>query len=199
MWYMIKIINFVLFVGKTTLLSQLLLICRQQIHYKKNSTLVNGGKKESLNQSAFFVIHDYNTYMGGTGRQDQNINCYRMSIRMKKWWWPILSWMIDVAIQNTWLLHRFDDKKMSLLSFHQYTDQTYLQQAEPRRTSGRPRVFASKVIPDERYDNIGYYVTPLGKQSWKCAVSACKSRPSQGCVTCGVSLCIICFIPFHTK
>ncbi len=118
---------------------------------------------------------------------------------MKKWWWAIFSWMIDAAIQNTWLLHRFDDEKMSLLSCRRYIAQTYLQQAEPRRTSGRPRIFASKVIPDVRYDNIGYYVTSLGKQSWKCAVSACKSRPSEGCVKCGVSLCIICFIPFHTK
>ena len=33
-----------------------------------------------------FVVHRYNTYMGGTDRLDQNINFYRTTIRTKKWW-----------------------------------------------------------------------------------------------------------------
>ena len=28
--------------------------------------------------------------MGGVDRMDQNIDNYRMGVRLKKWWWPVL-------------------------------------------------------------------------------------------------------------
>ena len=48
-----------------------------------------------------YVVHKYNTSMGGTDHQDQNVNKYRVSIRTKKWWCPLFSRGIDVTIQNT--------------------------------------------------------------------------------------------------
>ena len=42
----------------------------------------------------------YNTSMGGTDHQDQNVNKYRISIRTKKGWCPLFSQGIDVTIQN---------------------------------------------------------------------------------------------------
>ncbi|XP_068213979.1 piggyBac transposable element-derived protein 3-like [Palaemon carinicauda] len=65
--------------------------------------------KKKISVSRPYLIGDYNRHMGGTDRMDQNINCYRISIRMKKWWWPISSWVIDATIQNCWLLHRVDE------------------------------------------------------------------------------------------
>ncbi|XP_068208518.1 piggyBac transposable element-derived protein 3-like [Palaemon carinicauda] len=154
--------------------------------------------KKKISVSRTYLIGDYNRHMGGTDRMDQNINCYRISIRMKKWWWPRFSWIIDATIQNCWLLHRVDESNLPLLSFKRYIARTYPQQAEPRVGIGRPRQ-SSRVIPDVRYDNIGHLVEPLGKQAWKCALSCCKSRPSQGCMKCGVPLCVKCFVKYHRR
>lgn len=45
-------------------------------------------------------IKKYNSNMGGVDLMDQNINTYRISIRDKKWWWSIFTWMVDVSIHN---------------------------------------------------------------------------------------------------
>lgn len=49
------------------------------------------------------LIYKYNNSMGGTDLMDQNINCYRIRVRNKKWWRPIFSWIIEAAIQNAWI------------------------------------------------------------------------------------------------
>jgi len=51
------------------------------------------------------LIAKYNTYMGGTDQIDQNLGCYRIGVRGKKWYWPLVTWMFDVAMQNSWILY----------------------------------------------------------------------------------------------
>ncbi|XP_025407777.1 piggyBac transposable element-derived protein 3-like [Sipha flava] len=46
------------------------------------------------------LIAKYNTYMGGTDQMDQNLGCYRIGVRGKKWYWPLVTWMFDIAMQN---------------------------------------------------------------------------------------------------
>ena len=67
------------------------------------------------------VIRAYNAGMGGVDRMDQNISKYRISMRIKKWWWPIFAHLLDASVQNAWLLYRkFPSslaRPMSLLDF----------------------------------------------------------------------------------
>lgn len=49
-------------------------------------------------------IAEYNKYMGGTDQMDANIGVYRIGIRGKKWWWCIFTWLIDVCINNAWVI-----------------------------------------------------------------------------------------------
>lgn len=63
------------------------------------------------------VFERYNMHMGGTDRMDQNISQYRISIRSKKWYWAILSWLIDMAVQNAWLLRKFSGNLQPQLAF----------------------------------------------------------------------------------
>ena len=67
-----------------------------------------------------YLVHKYNTSVGGTDRQDQNVNKYTISIHTKKWWWPQFSWGIDVTIQNAWLLFHASNPRWSLLEFRRY-------------------------------------------------------------------------------
>ena len=52
------------------------------------------------------IVEPYYKTMGGTDRQNQHVNNYRSGIRGKKWWFPLFTWLVDVSIQNAWLLGR---------------------------------------------------------------------------------------------
>jgi len=54
------------------------------------------------------IIKQYNKYMGGVDRCDQNISTYRISTRCKKWWWALFAWVPDMVLQNCWILYRYD-------------------------------------------------------------------------------------------
>jgi Transposase IS4 len=63
------------------------------------------------------AIKEYNKNMGGTDRMDQNINAYRIGVRGKKWWCSIFTWLVDVSVQNAWILHRAGGSAMPQLDF----------------------------------------------------------------------------------
>lgn len=47
------------------------------------------------------VIGKCNTFMRSTDQMDQNLACYRIGIRGKRWYWPLFTWMLAVATQNS--------------------------------------------------------------------------------------------------
>lgn len=57
-----------------------------------------------------------------------NIACYRIGVRGKKWYWPLITWMFDVALQNSWILYnKTGNKKISQLIFRREVVNVYLQ------------------------------------------------------------------------
>ncbi|XP_046404683.1 piggyBac transposable element-derived protein 3-like [Ischnura elegans] len=60
------------------------------------------------------VISEYNCYMGG---MDENVSYYRIGIRGKKWWWCIFTWLVDMSLNNAWVLHKKSGKTLSQYSF----------------------------------------------------------------------------------
>ena len=72
-------------------------------------------EKKHINVPQPAIITTYNRNMGGTDRMDQDINQYRISIRGKKWYWAILTWLIDAAINNAWLIFKKTGKNLSLI------------------------------------------------------------------------------------
>jgi len=89
--------------------------------------MVSKGKKSVVVDQPF-VVKRYNEYMGGTDKMDQNTNCYRIAVRTKQWWWPIFSWMVDVTVQNAWLIYR-KEKVVSRIDYQAWVARTYLKQA----------------------------------------------------------------------
>lgn len=43
--------------------------------------------------------------MGGVDQMDQSISLYRVSIRGKKWWWCIFTYLLVLAVSEAWRLH----------------------------------------------------------------------------------------------
>ena len=96
--------------------------------------------------------------MGGANRADRSIGLYRNSMRRKKWWWPIFTWMLDAAVFNAWALHRLDEHGgMSLLDVRRDVTRTLLVApgVTRARRAGRPRLCA--VADDFRYDDMEHW------------------------------------------
>ena len=68
------------------------------------------------------VVNVYNRFMGGVNRMDQNISTYMIHLRSKKWWWPLFSFCVDVAVKNAFQLYRLrkpdaGESKLDALEF----------------------------------------------------------------------------------
>lgn len=135
--------------------------------------------------------------MGGTDLMDENVNRYRIGLRGKKWWWCLFTWLIDVSIQNAWILHKKSGGILSQLEFKRDIVQTYL--VTYRNLPKRPG--PSTKIPDEaRYDGRDHLVELVEHgMRRRCAGAFCKSKGRTQCKKCNVGLCVTCFVPYHTK
>ncbi|XP_039297935.1 piggyBac transposable element-derived protein 3-like [Nilaparvata lugens] len=84
-------------------------------------------EKKKMNVPRPHLIGEYNKYMGGTDRMDENLSLYRIGVRGKKWWWPIFTWLIDATIHNAWLTYKNAGNDMRQLQFRREIAQTYLE------------------------------------------------------------------------
>jgi hypothetical protein len=74
------------------------------------------------------VIFDYNQQMEGVDLHDNGIANYRIRVRGKKWWWPLLINLIDSVIVNAWKIHGLANKeKMTQLQFRSYLAMTLMK------------------------------------------------------------------------
>ncbi|KAG8261983.1 hypothetical protein J6590_108807 [Homalodisca vitripennis] len=102
-------------------------------------------RKEKISVPQPKLIHNYNTSMGGIDRADQNISLYRVSIRGKKWYFPLIAHLLDVSVQNAWQLHRQDGGKLDQLAFRRRIVLAVLE-GNKRVVSGRGRPSTSSKI-----------------------------------------------------
>ncbi|XP_049944300.1 piggyBac transposable element-derived protein 3-like [Schistocerca serialis cubense] len=152
------------------------------------------------------LVAKSSTYMGGTDQMDQNLACYHIAIRSKKWYWCLFTWMLDVAIQNSWILYnQARNQTISQLDFKTDIATVYLQrhQALPKG-AGSPsasRACSNSCISGSiRLDKTDHLVQHTeGKKKERCAHKDCKPIVRTMCSKCNVGLCIDCFIPFHVK
>ena len=79
---------------------------RYGIHPIGQASHWSTAEKKKITFPQPYVVHMYNRNMGGVDRMDQNIAQYRISLGVKKWWWPFFAYRVDVAMQNAWLIYR---------------------------------------------------------------------------------------------
>lgn len=152
-----------------------------------------------------FLISQYNKFMGGVDRLDQNIAQYRIGIRIRKWYWPIVAYLFQVSMQNAWLLYRGSPAAaghpLSHLQFIRSVCDVYyakysMSLAE-RPLMAYNRTALARRCPDEvRFDGQGHFIERNATQI-RCAV--CNMKVYKKCVKCCVGLHLDCFAGFHTK
>lgn len=146
-----------------------------------------------------FLLGEYNKYMGGVDRMDENINMYRIHIRGKKWYWSLITWMLDTCVHNAWQLHRKNDK-IPQLEFRREIVLSYLKSyGIAAKGGGRPST--SKLADTGRLDGLNHYVKKCLKKR-RCVGPYCKSKSSSvrtECLKYDVGLCVPCFADYHKK
>ena len=149
------------------------------------------------------VFLEYKKSMGGTDQMDGNIAKYRIGVRGKKWWWSLFTWLIDVSINNAWILMRNCGSTITELDSRREIVETYLTtyRCLPRG-GGRPSTSKSggHVLKSTRYDRIDHFVQAVPfKKRKRCAEETCNSIGRTMCSKCKVGLCIDCFESYHTE
>ena len=157
-------------------------------------------EKKVITISQPHTVAAYNKYMGGVDRLDQNVATYRISIRTKKWWWPVFSFLMSATVSNSWLLYRqtesYGTDKLDLLEFTRRIVNAYLQ-----KSGNRPQSKAVKCIPqtkrvlaEVRFDHQDHIIESIPKQR-RCG--QCGKKVSRQCAKCRVALHVDCFAAFH--
>ena len=156
--------------------------------------------KKKVDISQPDVVKAYNEKMGGVDRFDQNQNHIRIKVGGKKWYWPIVTWSLDAAVQNSWQLHRQSGGSLSLVQFKRDYVCSVLRQSAANRNniSAANRGHLSRVGDDNlRFDNIGHYLIVKKDERRQCALTVCKTRCQTYCCKCERALCVYHFHDYH--
>lgn len=155
-------------------------------------------KKVAVLQPA--VIANYNKYMGGVDHHDWLLQKHCISIRGKKWYWPIFTRVVDMAIVNAYVIHKAleGNKAMSIKDFRRSIATTYLKLGFGKQRSGSLCSNPSKstVLLDSRFDQKNHIIASREKQR-RCQMHECSGKPRTYCKKCDITLCVKCFDPYH--
>ncbi|XP_022825709.1 piggyBac transposable element-derived protein 3-like [Spodoptera litura] len=162
-------------------------------------------QKKDIDQPRCFV--KYNKYMGGVDRLDQNVGCYRIGIRLKRWYWQLLMFPLNVAVNNAFQLYKISPaaKKSNgtphdLLSFTRDIVCTYflmknLVPSTSTISNPKSSLAVIKRVPDAvRLDGKRHLIDKQNKQT-RCGL--CHKNTTMKCIKCNVALhnkCSIIFI-----
>ena len=148
------------------------------------------------------AIYNYNKNMGGVDHHDWLVGKYSVSIRGKKWYWPLFTRMLDMAVVNAWIIYRMihGPETLDLLEFRRKICVPYLKLACLEAAVGRPRNLSrvSNSFSDVRYDTKGHVIKKRDSQR-RCQNRPCKAKPRTFCGKCNVTLCVECFSSYHQK
>ncbi|KAG5884925.1 hypothetical protein JTB14_001883 [Gonioctena quinquepunctata] len=161
-------------------------------------------EKKMIYVSRPSLITEYNRFMGGTDLLDENTARYRISIRRKKWWWAIFTWLLDVSVVNAWNIYRQHENIKKLVFRRQIVQKYLTKYAVPPKGAGKPAtsrssVSLNRVSDDLRYDGRNHFLVPNEGRKRRCAGEECSSSVLTKCRKCDVGLCIECNEIFHTK
>lgn len=136
------------------------------------------------------AIKMYNTYMGGVDQLDNNISNYRIAIRGKKWYTPILYWMIDLCVANASQLAREYGYDKDNLQFRREISQHILKKYGVKPKMPGPKRSSLYCVTSE-----GPHLIVCQQARRRC--SLCKNKTTKACETCQIPLHDKCFDEFH--
>lgn len=139
------------------------------------------------------LISDYNKYMGGVDRSDQNIGLYKTTVRGKKWYMPLFSHSVDMACTNAWQLHKQSGGKLDHLAFRRRVALNLLETYGKSNTPSNIRRQGSHHT-DSRFDRLDHFIV---EQSNRTRCGMCHKKSGTRCEKCDIGLHVRCFKQYH--
>ncbi len=122
----------------------------------------NKKEKKYMDIPQPFVVNQYNKFMSGTDRFEQNNNHLRISVGGKKRYWPIVTWLGDSGVPNAWQLFKKGGGVLTLLIFKRDLVCNILRGAAATRsrnsTGSTGPIGARPGAGDLRYDCMNHFV-----------------------------------------
>ncbi|OAF64447.1 hypothetical protein A3Q56_07852, partial [Intoshia linei] len=120
-------------------------------------------------------VYFYNQHIGGTDR---------IGIRGKKWWWCIFTWMLDVALNNAWVLCKESGINITNLHFRQIIAMYYLEKYGLPLKNKRKRYNCN--FSELRYDDTSHLVRNVSRNTRRrCVMLGCSVGRTK-CSKCDV-------------
>lgn len=143
------------------------------------------------------MISSYNKGMGGVDKLDSLVAVYRTRIRQRKWYWPLVAYLLDVSVVNGWILMKKVKPSApgaeSLLQFRRYISLNFLKTFGVKPQQGR----VTRPIEDVKYDNLGHLIV-YNETDRRCGL--CGKKSQFICEKCKIGLHPkICFKLYHSK
>lgn len=142
-------------------------------------------------------INRYNEHIGDVDLHHLQVSRYHISIRSKKWWWPIFAWSLNSALANSHFFYRdVMGGTINLLTFSQIVAQSLTQKFGKKPLShGRRSLLASTVEDQARYDKASHWPITTMHLFQRCR--HCDQRTTYACEKCKAPLHIECFKIYH--
>lgn len=158
---------------------------------KTNAKRYDRIKKMHVTVKVPNAIADYNKHMGGVDLHDNALANYRISVRGKKWWWPLFINLLGNVMVNAWKLHVMvstfsKQKPLSQLQFRAAVVNELLISTGPS-TSGLTST--SSTLPNIN-KKVHHIVRPSGNRR-RCVI--CHTHTPFECAVCKVRLHQNCF------
>ncbi|KAF2888687.1 hypothetical protein ILUMI_17486 [Ignelater luminosus] len=149
------------------------------------------------------VINRYNRFMGRVDQHDWLLEKHHIPIRGKKWYWCLITRIIDMAIVNACQLYiKVEQKPLSIKEFRRPIAVPYLQLGHGSRVAkerpiSTPSASRTHVPGDVRFEGKNHLIKKREQQR-RCQYSNCKGWPLTYCSRCLVTLCTACFPLYYT-
>lgn len=156
------------------------------------------------------IVRQYNKNMGGVDLADMLISLYKIPLKSRRWYLGIFAQMLDICLNNAWLLHRTNNAKKSQLPLKAFRFEVFECLCRENRTKKRQKTEycvvnkprAPRPCSPVKYDNTGHF--PSTMDEGRCRY--CKKKTVVFCIKCNMRLCFVtgkndrnCFLNFHTK
>lgn len=126
--------------------------------------------------------------MGGVDLLDNHIANYRVGVRGKKWYSPIIMWLIDLSVTNSWSLAKHFRCRLDQLEFRRQLAEALLSKY------GKPSQQGRTLRPSTFLTSGPHIITGL---SSRLRCKQCKKQTFKKCETCSVPIHEKCFKIFH--
>lgn len=169
----------------------------------------NREKKKKIGVPQPHVFNSYNKHMGGVDLHDNGVANYRISVRGKKWWWPLWVQCLDSAVVNAWKLHCFvaastKEKPIPQLQFKNFIVKKLLLMSEDSDsetttdTSPDDNMESEDIYRPTNFPRISGTHAPINSQNRRRCIVCTPKATVYICEKCNVSVHPEkCFKMFH--